>query len=284
MDIIENRSVCLFDLESTGLGFSQGIVEVAYAIFTIQDLIDGNLPEVKSHLVNPGCPIEPAAQKVHNISEEMIMFEKRIEDVWKAGLAEAFGSSYYAAGYNSEKYDVPLLNANLERAGVSKDEVINNPHLDVMKIYRRISGNRQGKLVEVCELYGVELIDAHRAGGDVTATIQLLSAMIKQHGLEEVLFDYKDSVPDDVLSCAKEYREIKLQIEDLEKQLKALKEPLLEAVEDGGSLETPYLTIKSTPGRKNVDYKKLIADIGLDANEIVPYTKTSKPSKTIRLV
>lgn len=278
------RTVTLFDLESTGLGFKQGIVEIAYASFTIGDLVNGNMPEVKSHLINPGCEISKEASDVHGITEEMIMFEPKIEALWSEGIAKAFGSSYYAAGYNSEKFDVPLLNANLERAGIEKDELINNPHLDVMKIYKRISGARKGTLGDVCELYGVELKSAHRAAGDVQATIELLAAMIREHGIEEVLEDKATSnLPDDALEAARRYREVKLEIEAKTRELNALKGILMEAMGDDDKVDTPYLTIELKPGRMNINYKKLIDDLGLNSDEIVPYQKQSAPSRTIRL-
>ena len=110
MSNLLEKKIAVFDLETTGLGFSAGIVEVAYAIFSIRELLESDkLPKIVESLISPGVPIEQQAQKVHGISEEDVMFSPSISQAWKDGISEVFGSMDYLSGYNSEKFDVPLL-------------------------------------------------------------------------------------------------------------------------------------------------------------------------------
>lgn len=284
MSNLLEKKIAVFDLETTGLGFSAGIVEVAYAIFSIRELLESDkLPKIVESLISPGVPIEQQAQKVHGISEEDVMFSPSISQVWKTSMGETFNSIDYLSGYNSEKFDIPLLNACLKREGI-EDDGANAPSLDVFEVYKRLTGNRQGKLVDVAESYGFSYEDQHRAGGDVKATMVVLKALINEYSLESV-FDVNQGtqMPTEVDDMAKMYREKKLAIEALNNDLKTLKEGLLDAMGDEAEMVTPFLTIKTSPGRKTIDYKKLIGDLGLNEDEIVPYTKTGKESKVIRL-
>jgi DNA polymerase III epsilon subunit-like protein len=286
-DILE-REVALYDLESTGLGFSAGIVEIAVARFPLGMLLDPKkeLPVINSYLVNPGCEIEPEAYKVHGISEDDVMFEPKLDVLWEQSLRDMFNGAYYVAGYNNKRYDDNLLNANLKRSFTDIDDadLINHPSIDVYQIYQRLTGNRKGKLSEVAKMYGVEHKEQHRAKGDVAATLGILKAMLLSHGVEAVLdITQGPEIPDNVMEIAKLYRESKLKIEELNKVLTEAKKSLSTFMEDEDELVTPYLTCSMSPGRKTVDYKRLLSDLELGEDELAKYTKISKPSMTVRL-
>lgn len=282
-----DSNVTVFDLETTGFGFEAGIVQIAHANFTLGQLINGDPIEIEATLVNPECPIEPAATATHGISEDDVKDSPKISEVWST-IKKAFHTADMLAGFNSAKYDVPLLNANLQKRSLTT--VDGKIDLDVMKIYRRITGSRKGKLVEVAELYGVSdaftVYGPHDARGDVFATIKILQAMIKEHGLEDVL-DLKpeQDLSGDVVELAKQYRNIKLEIEDREKKLTQLKKRLLDETDGEERVDTPYLTIVTQAGRTTVDYKSIVQTKGLDQDlELLSkFTKTSKPVRAIRL-
>lgn len=278
--------ICLFDLETTGFGFEAGIVQFAHASFTLGELMGGDI-NIVATLVNPECPIDPAASKVHGIYEGDVMFSPVIAKVWQ-GVADRFHGADMLAGFNSAKYDVPLLNANLKRRDIAPVE--GKVDLDVMAIYRRVTGNRKGKLVEVAEMYGVShAFDAygpHDARGDVLATALILREMLKKHG-EDVVFNISSTeLPEDVVGLSSLYRDVKLQIEDLEKELDNIKKSLLEKTDGQDKVETPYLSITTQAGRNTIDFKAIVAEKGLDKDlELLKrFTKTSKPSRVIRLV
>lgn len=280
---MEDLKIVLFDTETTGLGFSAGICEIAFASFCLSELADPSQIKVFSGLINPGMPIEAGAMAVHGISDEDVAFSPKLEKAWEK-MAKELADADFVSGYNSEKFDVPLMNANLARAGIEVG--ITTPSLDVMRIYQRIAGVRSGKLGDVCQKYGIVHQEQHRAKGDVLATIELLAALIREHGLEEVLgVNAGPEIPEDLLEIASRYREVKLQAEALEKELKALKEALLERIGDE-DVKTPFLTVSTQPGRKMVDYKTLVTDLGLDKDpeEMAKYTKVSASSRVIRLV
>jgi hypothetical protein len=85
------------------------------------------------------------------------------------------------------------------------------------------------------------------------------------------------------MEVAKLYRETKLQVEELNRVLTEAKKSLSSYMEDEGDLVTPFLTCTMSPGRKNVDYKRLLSDLELGEDELAKYTKISKPSMTVRL-
>jgi len=279
--------IVLFDLETTGFGFEAGIVQFAHASFTLGELMSGGDINVIATLVNPECPIDPGASKVHGIYEGDVMFSPVIAKVWQ-GVADRFHGADMIAGFNSAKFDVPLLNANLKRRDIAPVE--GKVDLDVMAIYRRVTGNRKGKLVEVAEMYGVshafDVYGPHDARGDVLATALILREMLKRHG-EDVVFNTNTTeLPEDVVELSSLYRDVKLQIEDLEKELNEIKKSLLEKTDGQNKVETPYLSITTQAGRNTIDFKAIVAEKGLDKDlELLKrFTKTSKPSRVIRLV
>lgn len=281
-----DRIITLFDTETTGLGFSQGIVEIAVTSFPVRMLFEDKEPQVNVFLCNPEMEIQKAAFETHGISQEDVMFEPNIGQLWEQSLKGFFQDAHFVSGFNSEKFDVPLLNANLSRYGVPDAELVNLESLDVFKIHKKLTGRRGGKLSELCEEYGLEHTDQHRADGDVLATIRLLKYLIQTYGFEEVFGCLAGpEVPEETVEAARLYRETKLEMERLQGILDACKKSILDSMdEEQESLETPFLTVTTSPGRRNVDYKKLLADLELPDAEIEPYIKVSKPTKTIRLI
>lgn len=158
------KSIIYFDIESTGVETeSARIVELA----CIKYNPDGTLEE-KTIKVNPTIPIPLEASEVHGITDDMVkdlptfkQYAQAIRDWFK---------DCDLAGFNSNTYDVPLLSAEFERAGL--EGVDWNPNLfDVLTLYRSLFPNTLSEVYK--RLTGKELEGAHGALVDIKATKEI---------------------------------------------------------------------------------------------------------------
>ncbi|HSE99771.1 MAG TPA: 3'-5' exonuclease [Nitrososphaeraceae archaeon] len=158
------RPIIFFDIESTGVETETArIVELA----CIKYNPDGTKEE-KTIKVNPTIPIPLEASEVHGITDEEVKDLPTFKQYAQAIRNWFEGSDL--AGFNSNNYDVPLLSAEFERAGL---EGINwNPTLfDVLTLYRDLFPNTLSAVYE--RLTGEELEGAHGAVADILATKQI---------------------------------------------------------------------------------------------------------------
>lgn len=158
------KSIIFFDIESTGVETETArIVELA----CIKYNPDGTKEE-KTIKVNPTIPIPLEASEVHGITDEEVKDLPTFKQYAQAIRNWFEGSDL--AGFNSNNYDVPLLSAEFERAGL---EGINwNPTLfDVLTLYRDLFPNTLSAVYE--RLTGEELEGAHGAVADILATKQI---------------------------------------------------------------------------------------------------------------
>ena len=128
------KPIVYFDLETTGVDTEVSrIVELA----CIKYNVDGTTEE-KTIIVNPTVPIPIEASDVHGITDEMVVDKPAFKQYAQA-IRDWFDGCDLA-GFNSNNFDVPLLSAEFERAGL---EGINwNPILvDVMQLYRNLFPN-----------------------------------------------------------------------------------------------------------------------------------------------
>lgn len=155
------KSIIYFDIESTGVETeSARIVELA----CIKYNPDGTQEE-KTILVNPTIPIPKEASDVHNITDEMVKDKPTFKQYAQA-IRDWF-KDCDLAGFNSNNYDVPLLSAEFERAGL--EGIDWNPNLfDVLTLYRNLFPNTLSDVYK--RLTGEELEGAHGALADITAT------------------------------------------------------------------------------------------------------------------
>ena len=163
------KPLCFFDIESTGVETETArIVELA----CIKYNVDGTQEE-KTILVNPGIPIPKEASDVHGITDEMLK-DKPFFKQYAQAIRNWFDGCDLA-GFNSDNFDVPLLSAEFERAGL---ESINwNPTLfDVLKLYRELFPNTLSEIYK--RLIGKELEGAHGALADIKATKEVGDAIL----------------------------------------------------------------------------------------------------------
>lgn len=166
------NSLAVFDLETTGLDVTTDrIVEIA--ILKIN--IDGSSEELLQR-INPGMLIPKETSEIHGIYDKDVVNEPRFEDVAEK-IATFIGTSDLA-GYNSNKFDIPVLAEELLRANSSFD-VSNRKFVDVQNIFHKME---QRTLVAAYAFYcNKELINAHSAMSDATATWEVLKAQLEKY-------------------------------------------------------------------------------------------------------
>lgn len=166
------RPIIFFDLETTGTSITHDrIVEISY----IKIMPDGR-EFTHSMRVNPGMPIPPASTAVHHITDEMVADCPRFEQI-AHDLHAVFVDSDIA-GYNSNKFDVPLLIEEFGRAGINF-QVKGRNFVDVQNIFHKME---QRTLVAAYRFYcGKELENAHSALADTRATYEVLQSQLDRY-------------------------------------------------------------------------------------------------------
>ena len=172
MNLNLSRPLIFFDLETTGTNVTQDrIVEFSY----IKVYPDGR-EEKKSRRINPEMPIPAASTAVHHITDEDVKNEPSFRQIAKS-LNEIF-EGCDIAGFNSNKFDVPLLMEEFSRCGINFD--ISGRHfIDVQNIFHKME---QRTLVAAYRFYcGKELEGAHSALADTQATLEVLKEQIQKY-------------------------------------------------------------------------------------------------------
>lgn len=178
------RPLIFFDLETTGTNVTHDrIVELSY----VKIFPDGS-EEKRSRRINPGIPIPPASTAVHHITDEDVKNEPTFRQIAKSLHTIFEGCDI--AGYNSNKFDVPLLIEEFSRCGINFD-VTGRHFIDVQNIFHKME---QRTLVAAYRFYcGKELEGAHSALADTQATYEVLLEQIQKY----------DELENDVASLAK---------------------------------------------------------------------------------
>nr|WP_294793544.1 3'-5' exonuclease [uncultured Mucilaginibacter sp.] len=166
------RPLAFFDLEATGINIGiDRIVEIS----VIKLHPDGS-EEVRTWRINPGMPIPIESSLIHGIYDEHIKDEP-LFDALAADIAEFIGESDLA-GFNSNKFDIPMLMEEFLRGGVSFD--LDNRHfIDVQNIFHQME---QRTLKAAYRFYcDKDIINAHSAEADTRATMEVLLAQLDRY-------------------------------------------------------------------------------------------------------
>ncbi|TSD67101.1 3'-5' exonuclease [Inquilinus sp. KBS0705] len=166
------RPLAFFDLETTGTNIgADRIVEIS-----IIKLNPDGTEEVKTWKVQPGIPIPLESSLVHGIYDEHVKDEKRFHELGKE-IAEFLDVSDLA-GYNSNKFDIPMLMEEFLRAGI--DFNLDERHfVDVQNIFHQME---QRTLKAAYQFYcDKQIINAHSAEADTRATMEVLLAQIERY-------------------------------------------------------------------------------------------------------
>jgi len=172
MQLNLTKPIIVFDLEATGTNIATDrIVEIAM----LKVFPDGH-EEFRRHLVNPTIPIPEQVIAIHGITNEMIANEPTFKDL--AGNLNAFIGHSDLSGFNSIKYDIPLLVEEFLRAGV-EFELKNRRIVDVQNIFHKMEPRN---LKAAYKFYcNSDLINAHSAEADTRATFEILKAQLQRY-------------------------------------------------------------------------------------------------------
>ena len=166
------RPLAFFDLEATGINVgSDRIVEISI----LKAMPDGT-ELINTKRINPEIPIPLASSLIHGIYDEDIKNEPTFKSV--AEEIVAFIGDADLAGYNSNKYDIPMLLEELLRAGVDLD-MHGRQFVDVQNIFHQME---QRTLKAAYKFYcNKEIINAHSAEADIKATYEVLLAQLDRY-------------------------------------------------------------------------------------------------------
>ena len=167
-----HRPLCFFDLETTGINVVKDrIVEIA-----ILKLLPNGNKEGKTWLVNPGIPIPKQASDVHGITDEQVADKPLFDQL--ASEIHNFIKECDLAGFNSDRFDIPLLAEEFLRAEVDFD-LNRHKTVDVQTIFHKME---KRTLTAALKFYcQKELVNAHAAMADTEATCDVLLAQIDRY-------------------------------------------------------------------------------------------------------
>ena len=166
------RPIIFFDLETTGLDIAKDrIVELCY----IRVEPNGN-EEARSMRINPEMHIPEVASSVHGITDDDVKDCPTFADVAPQLAATFEGCDL--AGFNSNRFDLPLLAEEFMKAGVNID-LSHVQAIDVQNIYHKLE---KRTLAAAYKFYcGRDLENAHSALADTQATYEVLQAQLDHY-------------------------------------------------------------------------------------------------------
>ncbi|WP_373517451.1 exonuclease domain-containing protein [Pricia sp.] len=172
MDLNLTRPICFFDLETTGTNIAKDrIVEIS-----ILKVHPNGTSESKTWLVNPEMKIPDDVIAIHGISNEKVANEP----TFKALSKEIYGmiKDCDLGGFNSDRFDIPLLVEEMLRAEVDFD-MKNMVSIDVQTIFHKMEKRTLGAAYTFyCDK---ELVEAHSAEADTIATYEVLKSQLDRY-------------------------------------------------------------------------------------------------------
>ena len=166
------KVLCFFDLETTGIQLTKDrIVQLA----AVKLFPDGHR-ESKNYIINPEMHIPEEIAAIHGITNEMVKTAPKLAEVAEE-IIEFIGESDLA-GYNSDRFDIPLLAEEMLRAGVDFD-MKNRVSVDVQTIFHK---KEERTLSAALKFYcGKTLENAHSAAADTMATYEILLGQLERY-------------------------------------------------------------------------------------------------------
>ena len=172
MDLQLTRPICFFDLETTGVNVTNDrIVEIC-----VHKVHPNGKEETHTWRVNPTIPIPAGASAVHGIYDADVADKPTFAHL--AAEVNGLIQDSDLAGYNSNKFDIPLLAEEFLRAGIEFD-MSKRRAVDVQNIFHRME---QRTLTAAYKFYcDKSLEDAHSAEADVLATYEVLKSQLDRY-------------------------------------------------------------------------------------------------------
>ena len=172
MELNLRNPLIFFDLETTGVNAAKDkIVEISYI-----KVYPNGKEESNTIRINPGRHIPEEATAVHHITDDDVKNCPSFKDVAKE-LSRVF-EGCDIAGFNTNRFDLPLLVEEFLTAGVNID-MTKRKFIDVQTIFHKME---QRTLVAAYKFYcGKNLEDAHSADADTRATYEVLKAQLDRY-------------------------------------------------------------------------------------------------------
>jgi len=172
VDVKITRPLAFIDLETTGVDLSRDrIIEIS-----ILKLFPEGNTEVKTRRFNPGIPIPEASTKIHGITDADVADEPLFAQLAKS-IAN-FISDCDLAGYNSIRFDIPMLMEEFLRSKVDFT-IKNRKMIDMQVIFHQMEPRN---LSAAYRFYcNKELTHAHSAEADILATFEVLKAQMSKY-------------------------------------------------------------------------------------------------------
>ncbi|MCA0236030.1 MAG: 3'-5' exonuclease [Bacteroidetes bacterium] len=181
------RDLVFFDVETTGLNVIRDrIVQIAL----VKLFKNGQPPEELTMLINPGIPISEESMQIHGITPKDLankpVFAQVAQKIW-----DFIGTSDLA-GYNSNRFDVPMLMEEFARVGMEFD-ISKRRLIDVQRIFYKMEPRT---LKAAYRLYCQrELEDAHDALADVKATIDVFKGQLRAYEGKDLWDEDGSTIP-----------------------------------------------------------------------------------------
>ncbi|HHU26436.1 MAG TPA: 3'-5' exonuclease [Bacteroidales bacterium] len=172
MDLNLKNPLVFFDLETTGLNTTRDrIIEIS-----LLKVYPNGKEEVKTRRLNPEMPIPPESTAIHGITDEDVKDCPTFKQIAKSLADQLEGCDL--AGFNSSRFDVPMLAEEFLRAGVDFD-MGRRKLIDVQIIYHR----REPRTLEAAYAFycNKQLDNAHSAESDTRATYEVLKSQLKHY-------------------------------------------------------------------------------------------------------
>ena len=172
MQLNLRNPLVFFDLETTGIDIAKDrIVEISMV-----KVMPNGEEIVKTRRINPGMPIPPEATAIHGITDEGVKDCPKFKEIAKSLAAQIEGCDL--AGFNSNRFDIPMLAEEFLRAGVDVD-LNRRKFIDVQTIFHKME---QRNLTAAYKFYcNKDLANAHSAEADTMATYEVLKAQLDRY-------------------------------------------------------------------------------------------------------
>ncbi|WP_185865100.1 3'-5' exonuclease [Blattabacterium cuenoti] len=172
MNLKLNRPICFFDIEATGINIGKDrIIEIS-----ILKIFPNEKKEDKTWLVYPEMPIPPQSTAIHGIKDEDVI--DKLPFKYVANSIFRMIENTDLAGYNSNRFDIPILAEEMLRAGISFD-IKKHKTIDVQVIFHKMEPRTLSAAYKYyCKK---ELKNAHSSKSDVFATYEILLSQIDKY-------------------------------------------------------------------------------------------------------
>ncbi|NND35065.1 MAG: 3'-5' exonuclease [Saprospiraceae bacterium] len=181
MEFNLEKDLCFFDIEATGLHvIRERIIQIAIKKF----FADGRPAAIYNQLINPGIPISQEAMDITGITPAMLRNKPTFQQVAKE--IYAFFGNADLAGYNSNRFDIPMLMEEFDRSGF-EFSLEGRRTIDVQRIFYRMEPRT---LKAAHRFYvGAEMGNSHDAMNDVEATVAVLKGQLERYEGQDLVDD-----------------------------------------------------------------------------------------------